>query len=692
MIARAFNRKQAVAFAAGVLMSSFAAGQAQEAKDGEVADDVLAPISFAPAGNLESMVIIGTRTSRRLLDSIDTISRVDESEIEKLQSQSLAEVLRNVPGVEFSSGPRAIAQEPTIRGLGGQRVLITVDGARQNFDSGHKGRVFVETEMLKAVEVQRGAGSAVYGSGALGGVIAMTTKDGSDYLAPGESFGARVKAGYQGASEEQSGTGIVYGRTDLAGGLDFMASGTRRSSDDIRLGGGETLDNSGADSWAGLTKLGWTPGDETRLNLSRQYLFSSGEVPAQADARASATAVLTDRETEVTTDRLSLRHGDGGRRWLNLDTAIYSNRQTIREKRIGTDGRLDIIDFDTRGAELRNTSNFSTGRLGHRLTYGVETFEDKMRSTRGDAASTTFPDADSAFVGAFIQDEVAVNDRLSLVLGLRYDEFESESDRGEEIGVDRETSDSAWSPRAGLLYDLTDSVSLALSYSEAFRAPAFQELYISGVHFGANNFVPNPNLTSETLTQGLEAGIRYSRPGVMFDGDQLALRLTAFTNEYEDFIDSIVTTTITTFDNIGEASTYGSELEVDYRHGPSGFATSLAASYLVGDNETDDQPLSGIPGASLKLTIEKAVDPWGLNLGWRSAFYQRQDRVAPGQPETPGYAVHDIFATWRPGALERFGLSMTLGVDNLFDNGYRTHLSSLPSAGRNVKMTLSGQL
>ncbi|MEM9057323.1 MAG: TonB-dependent receptor, partial [Pseudomonadota bacterium] len=553
-------------------------------------------------------------------------------------------------------------------------------------------RVFVETDLLKAVEIQRGAGSALHGSGALGGVIAMTTKDAADFLDPGQNFGARLKTGYQDASDEQSGTGVVFGRLDVAGGLDFLGSATRRSSEDIRLGSGEVLDNSASDTWASLAKVAWTPGDQTRVSLSRQYLFTAGEVPAQADTRASATAVLTDRETEVYTDRVALRHGAGGERLLNLDTALYSNRQTIREKRIGTDGRLDLIDFDTEGAEVRNTSNFETGSVRHRLTYGVETFSDTMRSTRGGVPSTVFPDADSRFVGVFVQDEIDLTDRLSTVLGVRYDEFQNESRRGEEIGVSNESDESAVSPRAGLLYALTDSVSLAFSYSQAFRAPAFQELFISGVHFGANNFVPNAELTSERLTQGFEAGVRISRPSVLFDGDQLDLRLTAFSNEYEDFIDSIITTTITTFDNIGQASTHGGELEMNYRHYGTGFAGSLAASYLVGDDDVRDRPLGGIPGNSVKLTLEKTVLPWGLNLGWRSALYERQDRVRPGQPETPGYAVHDVFASWRPELLDRYDFSLTFGVDNVFDNNFRTHLSVLPSAGRNVKLTLSGQL
>ncbi|MEM6640722.1 MAG: TonB-dependent hemoglobin/transferrin/lactoferrin family receptor [Pseudomonadota bacterium] len=658
---------------------------AQEEDQGDVVvEDQIAPLP------LESVVVIGTRTKRRLLDSIETVSRVDTREIERFQSTTLAEALRNIPGMEFSSSPRAVAQEPTIRGLGGQRVLVTVDGARQNFDSGHKGRVFVETDLLKAVEVQRGPGSALYGSGALGGVIAMTTKDGTDFLEAGQSLTMRLKTGYQDVNREQNGNVIFAGRTDMAGGLDILVSGTRRSSEDIELGGGEVLADSATDTWAGLTKVGWTPDDESHVRLSRQYLFTAGEVPAQADVQTSATAVLTDRETELTVDRLSYQNGDGGRRWMNLSTSLYNSQQVIREKRIGTDGRLDIIDFDTVGAEIRNTSNLEFGKMSHRLTYGVETFSDEMRASRGANPNTVFPDADSRFIGAYLQDEVDVNDKLSLVLGLRYDDFQSESSRAEQIGVARENRDSALSPRLGALYMFNDTVGATFSFSQAFRAPAFQELFISGVHFGANNFVPNADLTSEKLTSGVEVGLRVSADSVLTDDDSLNLRANYFNNQFDDFIDSIVTTTITTFVNVSEARTHGGELELDYR-AFDGFSASMGLSYLLGDNETRDRPLTGIPGHNVRINLAKSFYSAGLDLGWRSVFYQRQDRVITNQPETPGYAVHDLWAIWRPSRFDGYDLAVTFGVDNVFDKNFRSHLSSLPSAGRNMKMTITGQ-
>ncbi len=643
------------------------------------------------ADQLDAISVMATKTERSLFDTPDTVSRVGQNDMDRNQVQKLSDVFKDIPGVSFSSGPRAIAEKPLIRGLGGNRILITVDGARQNFNSGHKGRVFVETELLKSVEVLRGPGSAVYGSGAMAGVIAMTTKDAADFLVPGEKFGARVKTGYQDVNEDKLGTGILFGEADIVGGIDFIFSGTWRSSEDIQLGGGGELEDSASDTWAGLAKINWSPLDHQRFTFSRQYTFDSGEVPAQADANTSATAVLTDRETEVTLDRFAYRYDDPSNKWVNLDAFVYNNNQTIREKRIGTDGRLDIIDLNTRGLNVRNSSEFKTGeKTGHRISYGIEYYQDKMETARGTEPNLAFPSASADFIGAYIQDEITL-DSWILIPAIRYDKYESQSDRP-VLGAADSIKESQVSPKLGLIYKATDWMNLSLNYGQAFRAPSFQELYISGVHFGANNFVPNPNLTPEKLKNGIEAGVRIRLKDMSRKGDRLSLRVSAYYNEYEDFIDSIVTTTITTFANISEAQIHGAELETVHYTSLLDLESTLSASYSIGDNITHDRPLSGIPGHSVTLNLQKYLINAGLSFGARGSFHLEQDRVAfSSQPVTEAYNLYDIYMTWAPLINGVEDMQVVLGVDNVSDEFYEPHLSNLPGPGRNIKISAAFQ-
>jgi hemoglobin/transferrin/lactoferrin receptor protein len=642
----------------------------------------------ADAG-LETITITATRTERTLYETPDTVSRVALDDFERYDAQSLGDVLATVPGVSFTGGPRAIAEEPNIRGLGGNRILITIDGARQDFDSAHKGRVFVETDLLKAVDVLRGPGSAVHGSGALGGVIALTTKDAADFLRPGERIGIRFKGGFQDVNEDRDASGMLFGVFDEPG-IDYLLSATRRSSDDVRLGGGEILEDSAEDTWAGLAKLTWTPRDAHRLGFSRQYTFQSGEVPAQADARTSPTAVLTARETEVTLDRVAYdRLGDEDDAFAPSAFA-YSSRQTIREQRIGTDGRLDAIDFDTVGADLRNSTTFGAdGRVLHRLSYGIETHRDEMASTRGGEANPAFPDARSDFVGVYVQDEIEAG-RWTLIPGARWDRYESRSEAGEALGVDARTRAERVSPKLGIVYEATDWLNATVSYGQAFRAPDFQELYVSGSHFGANEFVPNPDLDPEVLRHGVEAGVRIAR-GERGAGNRWWLRAGAYHNEYEDFIDSVVTVTTTSFDNVTEARIRGVELEARYFVSAWNLEGTLGASRAVGDRVSAGEPLASIPGASVTLDLRKEIPAHDLSVGWRARFHARQDRVPEGQPETESYDVHDLYATWSPRLARVHDLFFTLGVDNVGDARYTPHLSELPAPGRNVRLALTVQ-
>lgn len=650
-----------------------------------------------------------TKTERDIFDTPASISVINFTDMENRQVRSLGDAIKDLPGVEIGGGPRALAQQPEIRGLSGNRVLITVDGAKQNFNSGHKGRVFVDPELLKQIEVMRGPGSAVWGSGALGGVIAMTTKDADDFLIPGASnalqdnWGARVRTSWQSGDAEVLGTGTVFGKYTLDEvktneandeAIDVILSGTLSQSDDIRLGGGSTLNNSGVDTYASLMKVGWQSGPGQRLRVSRQYQFESGEIPAQADAETSVTAVLTDRETEVILHQLNYQYEAPDNAWVDLYFNAYRNAQTIREKRIGTNGRLDLIDFDTDGIELRNSSVWKNTALAHRLTYGVEYSQDQQSATQGAIASNIFPDATATFFALYIQDEIDLNTtRIGdwiIVPGLRVDDYRSESDDAITSGVDIKTSERQWSPKIGTVYKLSQATNLTATYGRAFRAPNFQELYISGAHFGANNFEPNPNLKPEH-GESIEFGVRHRRNLGIDNNDRLTLSASIYNNKYRDFIETIVTPASTTQTNTGKARIYGTEAEINYHLAKLALDAGLSLTIARGDDQVQDDPLSTISGDKWVLDLKRCLFRCTLSAGWRSSFHQRQTRVPDGQPETPGYATHDIYLTWQPLFESLDDMQINIGISNLTDKYYRQHLATLPDVGRSANISASIQ-
>ncbi|MEO1474777.1 MAG: TonB-dependent receptor plug domain-containing protein, partial [Pseudomonadota bacterium] len=141
----------------------------------------------------ETVTVYGTSNPLPVFDYPGQVTVVDRDAIETLAPSTISDALRDVPGLDFAGGPRRTGEAPSLRGLSGQNVLILLDGARQSFTSAHDGRFFVDPELIGTAEVVRGPASALYGSGAVGGVLAFESVDADDLLADDETWGARFR-------------------------------------------------------------------------------------------------------------------------------------------------------------------------------------------------------------------------------------------------------------------------------------------------------------------------------------------------------------------------------------------------------------------------------------------------------------------------------------------------------------------
>jgi hemoglobin/transferrin/lactoferrin receptor protein len=119
---------------------------------------------------LEGVTVTATKTARDPFEVAESVSIVDQDRIEAAQASDLADLLEDLPNVDVAGGPRSIGQRVVIRGLSDDRILFVIDGARQNYNRAHDSRIFLDPDLFKQVEVLRGPASALWGSGALGGV------------------------------------------------------------------------------------------------------------------------------------------------------------------------------------------------------------------------------------------------------------------------------------------------------------------------------------------------------------------------------------------------------------------------------------------------------------------------------------------------------------------------------------------
>src|SRR5690606_1261517 len=328
----------------------------------------------------------------------------------------IGDILRYLPNVDLGGGPRNLGLNPVIRGMGDDRILFLLDGARQDFNRGHNARIFIDPSLLKRVDVMRGPASAVWGSGALGGVMSFTTLDATDLLRGNERFGMKVRGGFQSMNEQYIPGVSVYGL--LSDDFDYLFDFSyRNAADDIRHGDGSKLQNSSFESYAGLAKLNWTPGDH-RFTFSAQTFDQAGKVPSNSQA-ASAADTLVDRDTEQRNYTLRYRYENPDNTWLNPEILVYHNTTYSVEKRL-FDRRRDETDFSTTGINARNSSRLDLNSFVTQvITYGVDYFHNEAKGKRNRAPRPEFPRGNADVVGVFLQDEITLWKRLSLIPGVR---------------------------------------------------------------------------------------------------------------------------------------------------------------------------------------------------------------------------------------------------------------------------------
>ena len=651
------------------------------------------PVSAEPqqVAQLDTLVIQGGKRDVTSFDFLQSIDVVGQPQLELDQAANLGDALENLANVELAAGPRSSGEEVIIRGIDSRRIVFIQDGARQNFRAGHRGVLHLDPQLIKQIEVIKGPSSVLWGSGAIGGVVSIVSKDATDLLAEGESFGARLRSGYQGAADEWQQGASIFGQGDS--GWHYLLDVAYRDGEDIKLGSGEHLTNSALRNQQGLLTLGWDLSPEHQVKFKLSDYQADEDVPSNPANQPADDNPLLQRETQE--QNISLHYNWlSDSPWFDVSFTAYRYLTEVEEDRIASP-RRDRTEIDTLGLDLRNTSRWRDWVW----QYGVEYYQDDTTGERDGAVRGAFPNATTDLLSVYWQGTWQLTSAWQLEPGLRYDRFTVDP---EDRGLADEQDDSEWSFSLGSLYQLTPELGLYASYGEAFRAPSANELFVSGTHFvipltippgpdvfAPNEFVPNPNLRPERA-ENVELGLRFNQ-------GPLQAKATVFRNRVEDFIDQTVDVAIsffpvpsagsTRFDNITQAELEGFELELAYDR-PTYY---LRSSYgqTRGRNVTESQPLNSVAGD--KWVLDAGVKPelWGVRMGARVTDVAEQDKVVEPTPATPGYTLLDLYLQWTPqqGALR--GLQLNAGIDNVTDRAYRRHLAQLDEAGRNIKVSVN---
>jgi hemoglobin/transferrin/lactoferrin receptor protein len=696
------------------------------------------PLSLAP------VTVVSTRTVRPLDSVVGMVAVLDDGDIEERMATEPEGLWRYTPGVEVeSAGTRFGSRSLNIRGIGGNRVLMEVDGIplQDRFAVGafaDAARGGTAMDFVQRVEVLRGPASALYGSKAIGGVVAVSTFDPRDIAAGRGHPGARVKAGYSGADSAWHASGV--GAWEGAGYAVLLAASRLQAEAPDRSALPDALDHADRDEDALLAKLvlGGARDWRVRLTLASRLEDTRTELDSLlGTGRFAATTVLRgDDETRRQSGALDWQ-------WESEQLAAYATVfSSGMETRQDTLDRRDLLprpalierefsyDTEVQGVRARMAREFGGERWRHRVTLGAEHTRHDLQQGRDarqiDLATGTvstvvlgesFPLRDipvttSDETGFFVQDEIdAVSGRWTVIPALRYDRtrIRARDDAGWRAAnptadpVDLDESDV--SPRLGVLWRPASGLQAWVQWTTGFRAPPAEDLNIGlDIPLFSVRALPNPELKSET-SRAWELGLRRQAGAA-----RLAVAL--FQTDYRDFIESMVPlgpdpdTGVLLFQsqNVERARIRGIEMEGQVRLEvlpPSlgGLAAGLSAWWAQGESRVDGSRLQSVGPPSAVGYLEWN-DPSRVHRVRLSGLFARGQALAgtaddPGF-RVPGYGVFDLAYAWQVNTR----LSLRAGVFNLFDRtwwrwGALRDLSAddplmptLSAPGRSVSLSL----
>ncbi len=643
----------------------------------------------------DEIVVTAAGYEQRIMQAPASISVLGREEIEENRATSIAEALAGVEGVDVGAAVgKTGGLTINIRGMGSDYTLVLVDGRRQNTAGSVTPNGFGETSSsflppvsaIERIEVVRGPVSTLYGSDAMGGVVNIITRQVGERWAGSASANATL----QGDDE----FGNIYGGNFYLNGpiiSDVLGLAVRGSYSE-------------------------------REQSSLTYVNVNGvQTPVSGFGRSS-----TRNEIWTLGARLSLKPHEDHDLWFDYDTANqwYDNSRSQLGTATTAGGYGPALEFNRDQYLLAHNWRLGFGELQTTLTQGVtETlgriipngvpgaggprtlentntiFDTKLFSSIGSHTFTLggqYWDAEmidgvapSAFEhqqwAVFAEDEWRFTETLALTVGARYD---SHSTFGDHI-----------SPRAYLVWNISDQFTLKGGVSQGFKTPRLEQLTDGINGFGAQGTLPllgTPTLQPETSTS-TEIALFYD------NGGSFRANVTLFNNQFEDKISSGTPVTNCTFGvsaadyaagnyattgcvdvgfwpnhatfgqsvNIDEAVTRGVELAMRYNFLEN---WQINANYTYTDTEQKSGASAGLPLTDTPEHMVNATLRWNATERaslWLRGEYQSERFRGAGAART-ALGDYSDFSLFHLGGAYDITETVRLGatIYNLFDTDF----------------------
>ena len=582
----------------------------------------------------EQIVITASRSPEAEGASPASVTIIDAQAIERLGEPLLPALLRLAPSASVAvSGPAGSLSEVRIRGAEANHTLLFVDGIRANDPAAGNIPRFelLNADMASRIEIVRGPQSALWGSEAIGGVVAVNG------IADMPGHSASVEGGSFGFVRGSASAALNTGRATLSAALGAQ----RATGIDSFSGAG---DKDGYRNLSGRLRGTVRVGNTLEVGAAGFAIAARNEFDGYDPNTFEHADTRDSSRNRLAAGRLWAQFGDSEARWsarIGGSLLGSSNRNLLAGDPVNT----------TRGSrrtlEAQVEHRLTTGPVSHRLIAAAEDERETFRASDVIYGGLTDQDRSRGHQAVTLEWRAAAGP-VTTDFALRRDRFSRFKD--------------ATTLRAALLGELGSGLAIAGSYGEGIAQPTFFDLY----GFFPGNFVGNSSLKPES-SRGFEGSLRFRRPRVQAALTFYRQRL------HDEIVDVFDPTTFfqTTVNRDGSSRRSGAEAELAWAPSPR---LRLSANYAYLDaTQPDPSPAVHLrelrrPKHSGSIAADGEWRQWsyGASLAFAGPHYDRREVSPYNVVRLGAYVIADVRIAYALSPR----VALSIRASNLFDANY----------------------
>lgn len=623
--------------------------------------------------DISPVIIMGQNALTKFDELYESSNVLRGKELQKELGLSLAATLKNETGLAIRSMGPAPAR-PVIRGLGGDRVMITEDGNKTTDLSATSPdhAVTIEPFGVDKIEVLRGPKVLLHTPTTIGGVVNVVRNEIPEEI-HNEFYGM---FGTYGESANNGYLGSLIAEIPLKP-FALRLEGSKRKADNLDTPIGQ-LQNSYAENYnygiggSYFPSFGLIGASYRDFNLD--YGIPGGFIGAHPNG---VDIDMYRRQFNVRT-KINLPSKTFENIDAHFSSVLYRHKEFEKSGLIGSEFKirsyLGYLNLNYKGLGFLSSGTFGISSQYRDFEIGGFVFTPQSKSLN---------------IATYVYESFNTGN-FSFEFGARYNYdliTPKESKPDSKIGNIREREYHTYSLSFSALYSFTDIVHFGININKSSRVPTIEELFSEGPHLAAYSYeIGNPDLEDER-GWGTEIFVYHNFNNLHF-------HLNVFRNDLGYYIiprntgETNFATFLPIYKTEGIAALfYGIEGQVSCEF-LDNFKIGMTLSYTRGKFKETDKSLPQIPPLKSNIELSYTNDIWAL--GINSEIAAEQNKVDEFEKPTAGYAVFNSYFQY---SLSHGKLlhSFTLSVDNIFNKEYRNHLSRvksiLPEAGRNFRLT-----